>query len=56
MKECAVCEKNKRRDNMQFLEPINDWICDNCLRKGREEGVSSVEEGREFTKNIRGEN
>ena len=56
VEKCAVCHKEKRRDNMQYIEPIEDWVCQPCLKKGREEGVASIEEGRKTVAQIRGEN
>lgn len=53
MKECTVCEYDKRRNNLQYLDPIEDWICEECLAKGHEHQVTNLEDGRELTKKIR---
>ncbi len=55
--QCAVCKEVKRKSSLQFLEPIEDWVCKSCLEKGREAGVTDLEDGKELTKKIReGEN
>lgn len=54
-RECTVCNKEKPERVMQFLRPIEDWICDSCLKKGREAGVTDLEDGKELTAQIRGE-
>jgi uncharacterized protein YlaI len=51
--QCTVCEQVKRRSALQFLEPIDDWICDDCLEKGSKHGVSDLEDGKELTRKIR---
>lgn len=51
--QCSVCEQVKRKSSLQFLEPIDDWICNSCLEKGRKHGVSDLEDGKELTKKIR---
>lgn len=52
-RECTVCEEEKQIRRMQFLDPISDWICDSCLKKGQEAGVTGLEDGKELTKKIR---
>ncbi|MFB6226297.1 MAG: hypothetical protein ABEJ02_03010 [Candidatus Paceibacteria bacterium] len=51
--ECSVCLEEKRRSNMTFLDPIEDWICNSCLAKGRQAGVNSLEDGQKLTEMIR---
>ncbi len=51
--ECTVCQKENPRRNMKYLDPINDWICMDCLEKGRNYGVQNLEDGKELTKQIR---
>lgn len=51
--KCSVCEQVKRKSALTFLEAIDDWICKKCLQKGREHGVSDLEDGKELTKKIR---
>jgi hypothetical protein len=52
-KECAVCEEEKQRRFLQYLQPLEDWICDECLAKGHEHQVQNIEDGRQLTKEIR---
>jgi len=54
--ECSVCQEEHEQRNMEYLEPINDWICSDCLKQGHEYGVRDLEDGKELTKRIRGEN
>jgi len=51
--QCSVCKDTKRKSSLTFLDPINDWICDSCLEKGRKHGVSDLEDGKELTRKIR---
>jgi len=51
--QCSVCHKVKRKSSLTFLDPIDDWICDSCMEKGNEHGVSDLEDGKELTKKIR---
>jgi len=53
--ECSVCEEEHEQRDMEYLEPINDWICSDCLKQGHEYGVRDLEDGKELTKRIRGE-
>lgn len=55
IRECTVCKKQKPERVMQFLRPIEDWICDDCLGEGRRSQVTSLEEGKELTAELRGE-
>lgn len=50
-----MCKKQKPERVMQFLRPIEDWICDDCLGEGRRSQVTSLEEGKELTAELRGE-
>jgi hypothetical protein len=51
--KCTVCKEVKRKSSLNYLDPIEDWICDGCLEKGREEGVTDLEDGKELTRKIR---
>lgn len=54
-RKCSVCKKEKPERIMQFLRPIEDWICDSCLKKGRQANVTNIQDGKELTAEIRGE-
>lgn len=51
--QCTVCKDTKRKSSLTFLDPIEDWICDSCLKKGQEAGVTGLEDGKELTRKIR---
>jgi ribosomal protein L37AE/L43A len=53
--ECTVCQKEYPQRNMKYLDPINDWICADCLSKGKKHGVTNLEDGKKLTKKIREE-
>lgn len=53
--KCSVCRNKKRKSNMQYIKAIDDWLCKDCLRKGKEKNISNLEEGRKLTAQIRGE-
>lgn len=52
-RECTVCMKEFPQRDMKYLDPIEDWICTDCLTKGRNYGVRNIEDGKDLTQQIR---
>jgi hypothetical protein len=53
--KCSVCKDENPRRDMKYLDPIDDWICTDCLKQGHEYGVRNLEDGKDLTKRIREE-
>lgn len=52
-KQCTVCKDELPLRDMKYLDPIEDFICTDCLAKGRNYGVKNLEDGKNLTKRIR---